>query len=177
MGGPRGHRETELPPEYGVLEEPVFVRGFDPAKHFWIPPPPRSPWNRHFELGRQHPGQWMLVAKIDKGGCKDRARRIESDRMRILNYLQRYLHLENWEVRRVTVSGTWCDRELYMRYLGEWTEEEYQLEMKRRRERYEAKQGLIAANKARRAQEARDKAREDEAAAQVRIRGRRRPGG
>lgn len=175
------------PLESSALEEPVFVRGFDPASHQWKPPPRPFRWKRHLELGRQNParwnpatqqfdGGWMLVAEVKKGGCKDREQRIETDRDTIQIHLNKFFPLEVWELRRVTVAGTWCDRELYMRYLGTQTLEERELKIKLRRETWELRRAKSAEKKARRAREARQKALEEEAAAQVKIRSRRRPG-
>ena len=164
-------------PETGRLEEPEFVHGFDPGAYKWKPPPKPSPWRRHFELGRQHPGQWMMVSKIIKGGCKERTLRIQNDRQTILNYADRNFPLERWQLRVITVQGTWCDRELYMRFLGELTPEEDAQDRAERRARWEAHQGKIKENKARRAQEAREQAARDEIEARAQIRGRRKPGG
>ena len=59
-------------PESGLIEEPVFIRGFDPASYKWTAPPKPSPWKRHFELGRANPGKWMKVSEVKKGGCRAR---------------------------------------------------------------------------------------------------------
>ena len=160
----------------GRLEEPRFVRGFDPGTHKWKPPPKPSPWRRHFELGRQHPGQWMLVSEAKKGGPKARTRIIQNDREKIRGFLWRQHPLERWETRCVTVSGTWCDRELYLRYLYTLTPEEHELDLKHRREKQRAHEAKVRENKERRAREARAKAQREEAEAQVKIRARRRPG-
>lgn len=165
------------PDKTGRLEEPVFVRGFDPLQARWKAPLKRSPWERHFELGRQHPGQWMKVSEVKKGGCRERTRAIGRDRASIEAYLERRVPLERWQLRVVTLPDTWCDRELYMRFLGTLTVEEDQRDRAERKARYAARQGLILAKKAERAQAARRKAQEEEAAAQVKIRARRRPGG
>lgn len=169
-------RWPDEPIETGRLDEPKFVH-FDPMKRHWRPPPRPSPWKRHFELGRIHPGQWMLVSEIKKGGPRARQARMQSDRNSIESYVERYWPLERWQLRTVTIAGTWCDKELYMRFLGELTPEEDALDRKQRREDYQARLAKAAENKRRRAQEARDKAALEEAEAQVRIRGRRRPGG
>lgn len=163
--------------ESGFIEEPVFARGFDPGQHKWHPPPKPSPWKRHFELGRQNPGKWMMVSEVKKGGCRARLEAIQRDRNRIEGHLNRQCPLERWEIRQVTLDGTWCDRELWMRYLGELTPEEDARDRAQRRAKWEARTAKVIANRERKAQAARDKAREEEAAAQVRIRGRRRAGG
>jgi hypothetical protein len=119
----------------------------------------------------------MLVSEIKKGGPRARQARMQSDRNSIQCYVERYWPLERWQLRTVTIAGTWCDKELYMRFLGELTPEEDALDRKQRREDYQARLAKAAENKRRRAQEARDKAALEEAEAQVRIRGRRRPGG
>lgn len=155
----------------------MFARGFDPLQHKWVKPAVRSPWQRHFELGRANPGKWMKVSEVKRGGCKERQRAIDADRNKIHMWLERNVPLERWTLRQVTLAGTWCDRELWLRYDCELTPEEDREDRARRRLEYEQKQVVSKAKKERRAQEARDKAAEEEAAAQVRIRGRRRPGG
>lgn len=182
---PRGRPRTA---ESGFLEEPVFVHGFDPGHHVYKPPPYPSPWKRHFDLGRQNPavwnpatgeydGGWMLVSRVVKGGCKARSAAINRDRSSIDSYVNRNWPLERWQLRMVTISGTWCDRELYMRFLGTLTPEEDALDRKRRKEYWEARQGKIIENKAKRAAAAREKAAREELEARVQIRGRRKPGG
>jgi hypothetical protein len=166
-------RWPDEPIETGRLAEPKFVHGFDPEKYQWRPPPRPSPWKRHFELGRLHPRQWMLVSEIKKGGPRARRARINSDRQSILTYADLHWPLERWQVRTVTLAGTWCDKELYMRFLGELTPEEDALDRKQRREDYEAKQAKAAENKRRRAQEAREKAAREELEARTKIRQRR----
>lgn len=160
----------------GFIEEPVFARGFDPAANRWSRPPAKSPWARHFELGRQNPGKWMKVAEAKRGGCRHRLDVIQKDRRRIDVYLMRTVPLERWELRQLTLEGTWCDRELWIRYLHTLTPEEDAEDRRIRRLVWEQRRAVSNANKIRKAQEARDKAREAEAANQVRIRGRRRPG-
>ena len=171
----------------GRLEEPVFIRGFDPMQAVYSPPAKPSPWARHFELGREHPavwnhgtqeydGGWMLVSRIVKGGCKARLHRINSDREGINQYVARHWPCERWQLRLVTVAGTWCDRELYMRFLGTLSPEANELDRRQHKERYDAMMALSRERKAERMAAARRQAQQDEAAAQVRIRARRRPG-
>jgi hypothetical protein len=126
------------------------------------------------ELGRLHPGQWMLVAKVTKSTPKVSLRAINRDRNQIEGWLERHASLERWELRTITVAGTICDRELYMRYLHTLTPEEDAEDRRQRREASAARMVVVRANRERRAAEARRRAAEDEAAAQVRIRGRRR---
>jgi hypothetical protein len=164
-------------PDTGRLEEPEFIRGFDPLAHKWRPPPKPSPWKRHFELGRMHPGQWMKVGEYKKGGPRARRDLINRDRGTIARYIDRYWPLERWQLRKVTLDGTWCDRELYMRFVGTLTPEEDAIDRQRRAVEYEARMKRAVENKARRAAAARQKAQEEEANARVRIRARRRPGG
>jgi hypothetical protein len=177
-------RWPDEPIESGRLEEPRFVRGFDPMAHQWRPPPRPSVWKRHFELGRQNPavwnpatqqydGGWMLVSEVKKGGPRARQARIESDRWSIKQYVDKHWPLERWQLRTVTLVGTWCDKELYMRFLGTLTPEEDALDRKQRREAWEARQVLIGDNRRRRAQEARDKAAREELEARTKIRQRR----
>jgi hypothetical protein len=114
----------------------------------------------------------MKVAEAKKGGCKERKRVIGNDRTRIEAYLNKHHPLERWQLRTVTLDGTWCDRELYLRFLGELSPEEDAEDRARRYAAYQDRLGVINDNKARRAQEARDRAREEEAAAKVAIRAR-----
>jgi hypothetical protein len=173
----------------GRIEDPKFVRGFDPLAHLYKAPPRPSPWRRHFELGRQNPavwnpstqrydGGWMLVAEAKKGcgGPKARSLMIQRDREQIRVYLDRHHPLERWQTRQLTISGTWADRELYLRFLGELSPEENILDRKRRAEVIAARLAQQRENKARREAAAREKARLEEAAAQAKIRARRRPG-
>jgi hypothetical protein len=177
-------RWPDEPIESGRLEEPKFVHDFDPLAHHWRPPPSPSPWKRHFELGRQNPaiwnpatqqydGGWMLVSEVKKGGPRARRARITGDRNSIELYVEKHWPLERWQLRTVTLAGTWCDKELYMRFLGTLTPEEDALDRKQRRERYEARLGKIAENKRIRAQQAREKAAQDELEARTKIRQRR----
>lgn len=171
----------------GRLEEPKFIRGFDPMSSHWRPKRGPNLWKRHFELGRQNParwdaatgeyvGGWMLVSEIRQGGCKARLAAILRDRAGIERRLERDAPLERWQLRTITVVGTHCDRELYLRYLCTLTPEEDAMDRVARRKRWEAREALRAEKREQRAKAARDTAREEEAAAQVRIRGRRRPG-
>jgi hypothetical protein len=180
-------RWPDEPIKSGRLEEPKFVHGFDPEAHKWQPPPRPSPWKRHFELGRQNPavwnpatqkyeGGWMLVAVVKKGGPRARRNRIEDDRHAIQAYSNLHWPLERWQVRSVTLSGTWCDMELYLRFLGTLTPEEDALDRKQRREAYQARLAKTAEKKRRLAQEAREKAAREELEARVKIRGRGRTG-
>jgi hypothetical protein len=164
-------------PESGRLEEPKFVPGFDPVGYKYVRPSKPSPWKRHFELGRAHPNQWMLVSEVKQGGCRARQIRIQNDRQTIQNYVERHWPLERWQLKTITISDTWCDKELYMRFLGELTPEEDARDRAERRARHEARMGRAVQNKAKRAQEAREQAARDEIAARAQIRGRKRPGG
>lgn len=179
---------AETPPKTGRLEEPVIVRGFDPLT---APrgkgPIKRFDWARHIEVGRVHParwdpirgdwiGGWMKVSEVKKGGCKARREAIRRDKSRIEGWLDRYAPLERWQLRTVTVEGTWCDMELYLRYVETLTPEQDRADRQARRARWAARQAVVNENRARRAQEARDKALQQEAAARLRIRGGRRPG-
>lgn len=180
-------RWPDEPIESGRLEEPKFVRDFDPEKWRWRTPPKPSPWKRHFELGRQNPaiwnpatreydGGWMLVAEVTKGGPRARRARMLNDRNQIQSYAKRHWPLERWQLRSIIIEGTWCDRQLYMRFLGELTPEEDALDRKRRREWYDGHVAKVAENKRKRAAEARERAARAELEARAKIRGRRRPG-
>jgi hypothetical protein len=163
--------------ETGMLPEPVFVRGFDPLNApKWHHPRPFQ-WIRHVELGRLNEGQWMLVSQVLKGGCKERLRRIVSDRQAIHKWLEAHHPLERWQMRTYTVAGTWCDRELYLRYLGEWTPEEKAADVARLKEECRVRMEKGRIRKAAEAEKAREKARQEQAQAQVKIRARRKPGG
>lgn len=163
--------------ESGALETPEFARGFDPLNRpKWRPKRKASRWDRALDLGRQNPGQWIKVAEAKKGGCKARRAIINNDRQSINNQLNRHFPLERWTLQVVTLAGTWCDRELWIRYNTTLTPEEDALD---RKERSEA-QAIRMAEGRRRRQErealARTRAIQEEAAAQVSIRTRRKPG-
>jgi hypothetical protein len=171
-----GHRQPTDPIETGRIDEPKFQRGFNPRAYNWKPPQSTSPWNRHFDLGRAHPRQWMMVGEYKKGGPKFRRLAIRNDRRSIENYVHRWWPLERWELSQIVLTGTWCDRELYMRFLGELTPEEDALDRKKRRERWDELQVKRAENKVRREAEARAKALEERTKAEVKIRARHKPG-
>ena len=167
-------------PDTGVTE-PIFARvDVDELHRLTFKRPQRNyrfPWRRHLELGRQQPNQWMLASRVTKGGCRARAEVIARDRVKISGYVQRNYPLERWQLRQILVPDTYCDRELYMRFLGTLTPEEDALDRKLRRERYDALLAKAAENKAKRALKAREDAAKQERWAQQEIRARRRPGG
>ena len=182
-------RWPDEPVPTGRLDEPRFVRnGFDPTRVLRPRPPhTASPWARHIELARQNPalwnpttqeydGGWMLVSEIKKGGPRARQRAIKNDKSYIMRYVERYWPLERWQTRILTVPETWCDKQLYIRFLGTWTPEEAELERKQRSEKYQRDQLKAVENRRKRAQAAREKAAREELEARVKIRGRRRPG-
>jgi len=173
----------------GRLEEPKFVRGdFDPLKISAggnvRQPPTASVWYRHVELCRQNParwnpatgkfdGGWALISEIKKGGPRARRDAIRRDKVNVQEFVKRHWPLEWWESRIITIPETWCDKQLYLRYLGVRTPEEVALEAKVRSERYTAIMAKAVENKARRAAKAREKAARDELANRQLIRNRR----
>lgn len=160
-----------------ALVAPEFARGFDPAANrSHKRPPSRSPWQRHFELGRQHPSQWIKAAEVKQGGCKARQEKIARDRERINRFLEKYHRLERWQIRQVTLENTWCDKELWIRYLYTLTPEEDARDRQERKDRRAAVMAQAHENKLLRDQAARDQARKEEAAARVAIRARRKLG-
>jgi hypothetical protein len=158
------------------IPEPQFVRDFDPEAHTWRRPPRHTVWQRHFELCRANSMQWMKVSEAKKGGCKRRRQDMENDRQTIRWHLDRFYPLERWQLKVVTLDGTWCDRELYIRFLGELTPEQDAADRAVRAETQAARMAQRAINRERREQQARDKALEEQAKAQIKIRARRPPG-
>lgn len=170
----------------GRFNEPEFVRnGFDPTK---VSKPRRpataSPWFRHIELCRQNParwnpatqeydGGWALVAEVKKGGPLNRQRSIERDKNYLKLYVNKYWPLEWWQTRILTVPETWCDKQLYIRFLGMLTPEEKAVMVKERKEKYQRDQITANENRARRAREAREKAARDELASRDLVRRRK----
>lgn len=158
------------------LEEPVFVRGFDPKKSQWAQPRTTPRWKRHYELLHNNPGQWAKVAEIKKGGPRATRAAIGNCRGSFLYFIKRDWPLERWEVQVVTVPQTWNQRELWARFIGTLTPEEHERDLADRKARYEDKMRRTRNNKERRAAEARRRAEEAEAEAKLQIRARRKPG-
>ena len=142
----------------------------------WRPPHKPSPWQRHFELLREAPGQWALVSEIRKGGCRARQKIINNDRTRIRDYLDRHHPLEHWTMRTITVAGTHCDRELWLRFDYYMSEEEAARYRWERQEDYQRRMAMGRERKKQREEAGQRKAQEDQAAARVAIQARRRPG-
>jgi hypothetical protein len=160
------------------MTEPVQTTGKLAAPLFKGPPQPRqwrrpvkSRWDDFFTLGRQHPAGWpqtgplandrgwMVVSKVTRGGRKATMRAITNDRNQIQNHLNRHFPLERWQLQVATVPDTWCDRELYMRFLGTLTPEQDAADRAERRATYERKIAHAREKKARDALAARLAAR------------------
>jgi len=162
-----------VPDTTGFMARPVFQQ--PPPR--WKAPERPSRWAEHIALGRLHPAWpearkppagwvepnpprgWMLVSRVTKGGREATNRAIHNDATQIRNWLVRHAPLERWEIRVRTVPDTWCDRELYLRYLGTLTQAEHKADVAERKAAYAAKQAKIAERKAKRALEARLAAR------------------
>jgi hypothetical protein len=167
---------SEEIPDTGLLPEPQFIR-YDPGQlPRWRPRPKTFPWTRHFELCRNNPLQWALIAEYKKGGCRARQAVLDKDRRRMNQWLKRNFPLERWEIKQVTLAGTHCDRQLFIRYLGFLTPEEDAIDRERRREIYWARRERARERKAVQAIQARRDAEKAQAEAKKKIRDRRRPG-
>jgi hypothetical protein len=138
----------KLRKSFGVVE-PQLLRG-EPVHGRYLRPEWRNPFARHVELARQNPpwenpegefvGGWVLCSRVTgsaKRGSRETHRRILADQKSLQRYVERKFPLERFQVSVVTVADTWCDRELYVRYLYTLTVEEDILDRKRRREHYE----------------------------------------
>lgn len=159
---------TQPVPKTGHLETPIF-QGPPPVGRR-RPPKRPTKWDKHFEIGRLHPGArdndrgWMVVSKATKGGRAATSRAVINDRNAIITHLERWYPLERWELRVVTVADTWCDRELYMRYLGELTPEQDVADRAERRAAWERKMARSREKKARAALDARLRAQAEQSA-------------
>jgi hypothetical protein len=130
---------------------PALIRG-EPVRGQYRRPVYQSPWARHVELARQNPpwerpdgefvGGWVLCARIKYAhgrGSKETWRLINNDKDRLWNYVDKAFPLERFQLSICTVADTWCDRELFIRYLYTLSVEEDILDRKRRKERFEAR--------------------------------------
>jgi hypothetical protein len=179
---------TEPLKDTGYLDMPIFVREI-PAFKRWRPPPKPSRWQKHFELGRQYPAWpdgrkpppgwvdnnhgWMIVSRVRKGGRQHTNDVMRRDRTDIVTWLDRHCPLERWQTRVHTLPDTWCDRDLYLRFLGTLTPAEHAQDRAERKAIYAKKQGLAAEKRAKRELEARLAARAEQEANQAKARRRR----
>jgi hypothetical protein len=173
---------TEPVQKTGILAKPVFVRGGLPQAHQQkrsLPKPSR--WAAHIDLGRQYPawpnGQkpppgyqvnpdlgWMLVSRVTRGGKRTTTLAITRDEWEIRRDTERLNPLERWQFARRTVKDTWCERELYMRFLGTLTLEQDVVDRAERKARYERRLEISKEKKAQAALDARNRARAEEEA-------------
>lgn len=141
---------TPLSPASGVVE-PRLIRGDLPEPGRQIRKKKRSPWERHIELAREFPARWDAAAGEWKGGwieCgvymlkgdgpKARHKKRESDRRRIMFYLDRRFPLERFQLAMRCDPDTWCDLRLYIRFIKRLTPEEDRIDRIERRQRYDA---------------------------------------
>lgn len=133
----------------GKITEPKVIRG----------EPPRAPkagmrrgpfpWERHREVAMALPptripgtnelrGGWVLCgeAKRRGDGPKTRRKQIISLQRSLKAHLDRRFPLERFQLSVITVEGTDCDVELYMRFLGKLTPEEDAADRARKRANY-----------------------------------------
>jgi hypothetical protein len=141
---------AELSPAGGRVE-PRLVRGELPPPGRQIRKKKRSPWERHIELAREFPARWDAAEREWKGGwveCgvytlkgdgpKARHKKRESDRRRIMFYVDRRFPLERFQVAMRCDPDTWCDLRLYIRFIQRFTPEEDARDRAQRRIRYDA---------------------------------------
>ena len=130
------------------------------------------------ELARAHPGWpdgrppppgwvdpghgWMIVSRVTRGGRQSTRNAIERDKRAISGHLGRHAPLERWELVIRTVPDTWCDRELSMRFLGTLTPDEHVADLAERQALYERRMAAAAEKRAKKALEARLRARAEQ---------------
>lgn len=119
---------------------PQIFRGEPPRAKRAVAKKRLNPWRRNLELGREFPGQWVLMSQINKVGigCKERTRLINLDKRRLQNWLRTYHPLERWKLSVHTLDGTNCTKQLVGMYLRTLTPEEHEADRARTRKNYEA---------------------------------------
>jgi hypothetical protein len=119
-----------VPPQIFRGEPPRAKQAFEKKR--------LNPWRRNLEIGRQFSGQWVLLSEVSTVGmgCKERTKKINMDRRRVQQWLDKESPLERWQLSVHTKEGTVCTKQLVAKYLRTLTEEEDRLDRIERRKRY-----------------------------------------
>jgi hypothetical protein len=126
---------TKPKADTGIVDDVHIAR--EPPQPWSWKPPPTTPWDRHIQLARANPGQWVLCSHVKEGGRAHTWKVIQADRRRIKQFLVNHHPLERWTLQAWTVADTWCDRKLSIRFNFVVTPEQHLIERRAARATWE----------------------------------------
>jgi hypothetical protein len=136
----------------GKLTRPV--PGFLPKGGCARLPAAPNAFSDHIEIIRDHParwdddreqfvGGWYLIAEYKTGGRTAQVGAAKRDADMLGRWLKRNVPLELWEIRTRYIPDTWFHRQLWVRFLGVLTPEQYAREKANHRAQMMAPNGLF----------------------------------
>jgi hypothetical protein len=139
----------QKPAVSGALARPEFGA---------IPPPrkekkPKAPFPYGFLIDtvREHPNIPAAIAVFKKGTKRHTQMQVVYARDKVRKWLEENHPLENWRISVRTTPDTWCERKLYVEYLGTFDSLEEATDFrKRRRREWEEGRGRGLTNRANR---------------------------
>lgn len=109
-------------PKDHFIERPIF--GVPPEQEHLLKPVVRFEFEDLLDMVRERPGEWAKIAVYKGSNRKKILNEARASRARVWRFLQTQCPLEEWKVSVRPTPDTWCDRELWCKYVGTMTPEE-----------------------------------------------------